>query len=363
MRRFEGRRVLFVLPSNARSGGTNIVLLEAEATRGLGVDAWIANLDAHRRSFESCYPDLQLPVRYLRTPEDLAATAEAFDAVVATLYLSVPWLAPLRGLAAPPVLGYYIQDFEPDFFPRDSDDYRSALSSYTAVPELRRFAKTLWTRNQVEQKVGVPVEVIGPSFDPDHFHPSPFAAMEGAPLRILAMVRPTTPRRAPEATMRILERVSERFGDAVRIVVFGVSASDPEFLGYPRDFPHECLGEVTSEEVAEALAAADIFVDCSTFQAMGLTAMEAMASGVAVVGPENGGLREIVTHGRDGLLVDTLNEDAVVAAVARLVSDHALRRSIRANALEVVRHSPTLAACRMLDCLFGEAQAGRPAHV
>ena len=125
-------------------------------------------------------------------------------------------------------------------------------------------------------------------------------------------------------------------------------------LTYPSDFDHNNLGEINTQAVAEAFADTDIFVDCSIFQAMGLTAMEAMASGVAVVGPINGGLSEIVINGHNGLLVDTRKEDSIFSAVAQLISDNDLRKRIQANALDVLVYSPEYSTYKILDCLFPE---------
>jgi glycogen synthase len=85
---------------------------------------------------------------------------------------------------------------------------------------------------------------------------------------------------------------------------------------------------------------------------MGLTAMEAMASGVAVVGPINGGLKEIILDGHNGMLVDTQHEDRIFSAVAQLISDNELRARIQRNALEVLTHSPVFSSFKILDCLF-----------
>jgi len=351
-RRFEGKRVLFLLPAGSAGGGGNIVLLEVECMRAMGVDACIANLEINRPLFERSHPDLQVPVLYLHTPADLLNVACTFDAVIATLYLSVYWMEPLRNLDKCPVLGYYIQDFEPDFFKENSDDYRTALASYTGIRDLKFFTKTHWNQQVLTKKLEVSASVVGPSLDVDRFHPSAVMHEHARPISIVAMVRPSTPRRSPEATMKILRRLSTEFGPRIKITIFGVDNNNEEFLRYPRDFAYDNLGEINSREVSAVLARADIFIDCSVFQAMGLTAMEAMASSVAVVGPVNGGLSEIIVNGHSGILVDTLDENQVIYAVSSLVTDSSLLAGIQRNALEVLRFSPSLSSFKILDCLF-----------
>ena len=351
-RLFEGKRVLFLLPAVGASGGTNIVLLEAACMRELGVDAWVANLETHRHLVEKNQLDREVPVLYLQTPADLLKVAPGFDAVIATLYLTVFWMEPLKKLKKCPVLGYYIQDFEPDFFDNASTNYQNALASYTAIPDLQLFTKTTWTQQALHNKLNLSATVIGPSLDIDRFHPPQFLPQSNGIIKIMAMVRPTTPRRAPETTMRVLKRLAQRFGTRIRITIFGVNSYDPTFFAYARDFTYTNLGEIDTNTVAGALADMDIFVDCSIFQAMGLTAMEAMASGVAVVGPVNGGLNEIILDGHNGILVDTQHEENIIAAVCQLITDNELRVRIQRNALEVLTHSPVYSSFKILDCLF-----------
>lgn len=372
-RRHEGRRVLFVLPVADSGGGANVVIAEALAMQAAGIVVGLANLASHRSVFERNYPALELPVIYLDAPADLAKHVAGFDAVVATVFFTVDWVRDALRLAAAgasgpsgataasvstaPVAGYYIQDCEPLFFEPGSVDHRRALASYH-VEGFRLFCKTAWNAEEVS-RLGVPrPQVIGPSFQYELFMPGE-RVRQARPVRIGAMVRPSTPRRAPQLTVDVLAEVAERFGDAVRIVVVGVGAGDPMLAPLAATTNVELRGHVSPPQMGVLLASLDVFADLSTYQAMGLTAMEAMASGVAVVGPMRGGLGEIVEDGRSGLLVDTQDPRACVAAIARLVEDWELRDAIARRALAVVaQHHPQGAALRLLDVLFGDAAAG-----
>lgn len=357
LKQFEGKKVLFLLAAGTAGGGSNIVLLEAAYMRELGVDAIIANLENCRDLFEKHHPNISVPIIYLQSPTDLLDLASEFDAIIATLYLTVFWLKPLTNLAKRPVLGYYIQDFEPDFFPEGSADYKRALESYTVDPSIILFTKTQWNRKKLKKKFGLTPTIVGPSIDLDTHYPSPFSLPLGEKIRISAMVRPTTPRRAPEMTMRVLKRLADCYGDRLEITIFGLHVDDPKYP-IPKKFPHRCLGELNANEVANVLSCTDIFLDCSEFQAMGLTAMEAMASGAAVVGPIHGGLSEIIMNGHNGLLVDTLNEDVIFAATCSLINETGLLTTIRKNALEVLSYSPLDSAYRILECLFPADKPG-----
>jgi len=69
------------------------------------------------------------------------------------------------------------------------------------------------------------------------------------------------------------------------------------------------LGFLDRDKLADVYASADICVLPSRTETCGLVALEAMASGLAVVAADAGGFRESITHRRSGLLVSP--DDAV----------------------------------------------------
>lgn len=355
---YEGKRILFLLPVGNAGGGGNIVLLEAQMLRELGVDVWIANLELNRELFEQDHPDIDVPVIYLRSPDDLPAIAETFDAVIATLYLTVYWMKPLAYLINKPVLGYYIQDFEPDFFAQGSKDYVKAFDSYTAIDGLKLFTKTAWNCQMIERQIGIRPRIVGPSFNVDIHHPQPSASQHNNAVRVLAMVRPSTPRRAPEMTLKVLKRLSRHFGNRIVIEIFGVNADDRALHGFSLDFNHQMLGTLDNERVSTVLSRTDLFLDCSTFQAMGLTAMEAMGHGAVVIGPKAGGLSEIITDGHDGILVNTEDEEEIFTAACKVIEDSKLFNHLRRNTLDVLAYSPLHSATEIMNTLFAEQGRG-----
>ena len=63
------------------------------------------------------------------------------------------------------------------------------------------------------------------------------------------------------------------------------------------------LGFLPRQDLAKLYASADLCVFPSHTETCGLVALEAMASGLAVVAADAGGFRESITHRRSGLLV------------------------------------------------------------
>ncbi len=349
---FGGQKVLFVLPVSTAGGGANIVISEALAMRAMGVEVALFNLWEYRSGFERAYSDLALPVFY-GSPRDLFIYGRRYDAVVATFNTSVQWLEPLSNWGI--VRGYYLQGFEPLIYEPGSPEFETAWASYALFPDLVRFTKTEWTRHEVLREIGVDSVVVGPSFDVDLFRPRSFqeAADNSRPLRITAMVRPYSKYRAPELTMSILRETAKHYRDAIEVYLFGISATHPEFLTLPHDFPWKLAGVLGPQQMAHLLAMTDIFVDFSEHQAMGLTAMEAMSCGNAVIVPQKGGAVSFARDQHNALVVDTSIRADCKDALWQVIEDSVLRDQLRVTALQdIVHFFPERAAYNILCVLF-----------
>ncbi len=87
-----------------------------------------------------------------------------------------------------------------------------------------------------------------------------------------------------------------------------------------------------AERVAELLQVADIAIQPSHFEALGLSAIEALACGVPVIASNVGGLPEFVADGVNGRLVPAQDVGALAAALGELAGDAALRARMSAAA-------------------------------
>ncbi len=352
---YNGKRLLFVLPIREPGGGGNVVIDEAMLMRRMGVEVCLFNLPEHQARFEQAYPQLKLPVIY-GSYEQLPALCTGFDAVIATFNVSVEALRPLAQQAQHPVLGYYIQGFEPYMYTPGTPEYQRALNSYGRLPQLVRFTKTEWTRQEVLKHTGVDSQPIGISVNIDLFRPRPplDPVWPDRPVRVAAMVRPAAPYREPKMTMEVLRHLVRRSGSNVEAVIFGVAENDPGFNDLPRDFAYTSAGVLSQRQVARLLNEVDVFVDFSSHQAMGLTALEAMACGAAVIVPAHGGATSFAHHGENSLVVDTTSRHACESALMQLVNDHDLRRRLQQHALrDVCAFYPERPAYHILEVLFG----------
>lgn len=99
------------------------------------------------------------------------------------------------------------------------------------------------------------------------------------------------------------------------------------------------LPYVGGEQLEALLFAADVLVYPSLSDNHPLVVLEAMAHGLPVAAYSVGGIPEQVEHGKQGMLVPVLAEDKLVKAVATILNDAALARSMGESCREkAARH-------------------------
>jgi glycosyltransferase involved in cell wall biosynthesis len=95
--------------------------------------------------------------------------------------------------------------------------------------------------------------------------------------------------------------------------------------------------DLGSADMPHVYAAADLVVQPSREEGLGLAAIEAMAAGKPVVGARVVGLSEVFTDGRDGLLVPAADPPALAAAMVRLLTDPAAAARLGERAVATAR--------------------------
>ncbi len=127
----------------------------------------------------------------------------------------------------------------------------------------------------------------------------------------------------------------------------------------------EFTGWLQAQRKRATLAGATMFVLPSFVEGMPMALLEAMSFGLPVIATPVGGVPEIVTHERDGLLVPSGDIDALAAAITRLTSDPELRERLGRAARETVARRFSLdAAVEQLLGIYGrfgiEPRQARP---
>ncbi len=201
---------------------------------------------------------------------------------------------------------------------------------------------------------------VGNGRDPAKFHPNPATRQR---IRAELGCAPQTPviiivsrlvrhkgypelleamREIPGAELWVVgERLASDHGDDMDAVLDGAGLG-PRLrrLGYRAD-------------VADVLAAADIFTLPSYFEGLPMSVIEAMLTGLPVVATDIRGPREQVVDGETGILVPPGSVPSLAAALQRLVAEPLVRGRMgaagRARALE--RFTEAAVVARTLDLL------------
>lgn len=106
----------------------------------------------------------------------------------------------------------------------------------------------------------------------------------------------------------------------------------------------EFLGSMKSAEITKYYNFADIFIlpslsNKTGTEALGLSLLEAMASGCAVIGTRVGGIPFIIKDNYNGLLVEQRNSAELAKAILTLLKDKSKARKLGRNAAQLVRKS------------------------
>ncbi len=118
----------------------------------------------------------------------------------------------------------------------------------------------------------------------------------------------------------------EDWGERVEVWVFGSQEPQPP---PPSPLKLRFLGPIADPQaLARLYAAADLLAAPSREEALGLTAMEALACGTPVVAFEVGGIPDMVQDGVNGLLVSAEDSRALGQALARILADAELREQM-----------------------------------
>ena len=91
-------------------------------------------------------------------------------------------------------------------------------------------------------------------------------------------------------------------------------------------------GFLEGDDLARAYASSDVFLFPSDTETFGNVTLEAMASGLPVIGADAAGSRDLIAHDETGLLCPPGDRGAFVEATQRLILDTSLRRRMSAAA-------------------------------
>lgn len=319
-------RVTYLLHNLVVAGGVLSVIQLVNELILLGVEARIVALFEDPAIYD--WTPLYTQPLVFRNERELLRNFPDSDITVATLWSTAPWVAELIRRGCTRTAAYFLQDYEPWFFPEAKAAARKRVqATYALIPH--RIVKSDWLQGMLASD-GYPTRKIPLGMNLARFYPR-----DGARDRpvILAMARPHTPRRGFEPTVAALARVKAARPE-VEIVLFG----DRFLSKHPIPFPFRDEGVVADQNrLAELYSEATVFIDGSDFQGFGRCGLEAMACGAACVLTHVGGVGEYAQDQSNALLVAPQRPDRFAEAILRLLDDTALRERLIKAGLETVQ--------------------------
>jgi N-acetyl-alpha-D-glucosaminyl L-malate synthase BshA len=210
--------------------------------------------------------------------------------------------------------------------------------------------------------VGCAIEVIPNFVNLAEYHPSDDGPCRGA------LAPPGTKVLMHVSNFRPVKRVPDIIRAFAKIVpqvpaVLVLAGDGPQRPEVEAEVERLGLGERVRflgkvDAVAELLRSADLFLLPSASESFGLSALEAMACGVPVVGTEVGGLREVVRNGETGALVPVGDVDALAARSIELLTDGRRWAAARAAAIRRAEGFSAERVVPMYEDLYRRVLAG-----
>jgi phosphatidylinositol alpha 1,6-mannosyltransferase len=129
----------------------------------------------------------------------------------------------------------------------------------------------------------------------------------------------------------------------------------PEMRRVMADTDTHFTGYLTGDDLADAFAAADVFVFPGPTETFGQVVLEAMASGLPVIVTNRGGPQTLVEDGISGYVCPVDDAAAFADRVRRLCSDPSLQQRMGQAARRSAEHRPWIGIMRQLEQYYAEA--------
>lgn len=316
----DGRtKIIFVLQTLGMSGGIRIVFEHANrlANRGFEVEVW--GLDAHDSTWEA---DPQVRIRTFKNYERMTTALSNEEAIkVATWWETAfpVWLASVKkGI---PV--YFIQEFETWFYPDDVVAQASVVSCYRK--EFRNMTTSQYNLDEIKA-IGLKATAIPCGYD--NTTNKQISGVKREEDVLLALGR-TFFQKNFTFTLNAWKALGE---SRPKMWLFG---GEPEMSKLDKKITY--FNKPSNEEANKLYNQATVFVQTSRHEGFSLPILEAMAAGCPVICTDAHGNRDFCFDGKNCLMVDHDDTQALSKAIEKLFNDSRLRDKLSSQALNTVK--------------------------
>lgn len=174
----------------------------------------------------------------------------------------------------------------------------------------------------------------------DYYFPQRFEGPAGnGPVKLLFVGYWDPWRKGRKYLVEAFSQLHAQYQD-LRLTLAGTKLTAEQILpDFPAHVRHaiEVIPNLNEAETVHAYRTHDIFVLPSLFEGMPLVVLEAMASAMPVVTTANNGMRDLIRHYENGMLVPRRDTNALVQALGHLVENPELRQQLGQAAYDTVQ--------------------------
>jgi phosphatidylinositol alpha-1,6-mannosyltransferase len=233
-----------------------------------------------------------------------------------------------------------------------SDVHQRALAHATLVTSVSRY-----TRRRLLQWASIDphlVKILSNTVD-SRFRPGPkprhlverFATNGKKVLMTVSRLAGSEQYKGQDRVIRVLPHVLTKHPETLYLIV-GDGDDRPRLMSLAEELGVtdnvRFIGTVDAEVLPDYFRLADVFVMPSTGEGFGIAFLEAMASGIPVIGGNQDGSLDPLGDGTLGLAIDPENADQLASAICAALSTHAPVNPDRANRFNMPNFSEHLRA-------------------
>jgi len=213
---------------------------------------------------------------------------------------------------------YFIQDYE-NWIETDE----SVIASYKAG--LKNIVISSWLKDLVEKYANEKAFLIKNPIDLSLYRE--IKKIEERPKHTIGLLYHAGEHKGLKYSLKALQKLKKRYPD-LTVQMFGASpkpANLPEWIVYTE--------RASFEKTVEIYNSVSVFICSSIEEGFGLTGMEAMACGAALVSSEYRGVKEYAVNGFNALLSPIKDVDSLVQNVVLLFENEDIRIKLAKNGI------------------------------
>jgi len=273
-------------------------------------------------------------------------------------------------------------DFRPDFPPIEANRLRARARNATLLLDLDNcdagYSPTRWQRDLLPRQYHDKVRVIFDGIDTALWRPAPGHARRLGDRTFPDDVRIVTYASRGFESMRgfdIFMKVAKRLCDRRRDVIFLIAGEDRGWYGSDervtgcKSFKQwvlaqdrydltrfHFLGLLPPAELAELFCLSDLHVYLTVPFVLSWSLLNALACGATILASDTPPVREVITHGQNGLLAGFFDVDGLVDTASRVLDAPDQYHALGAAGVELIRQRYSMDVCTpQMLALYEEA--------